>query len=335
MQILDRRVHLITGKGGVGRTSVTAGLALAIARRGKRVLALEIGDPEGGHSALGRTFGHDKLDETPRPVAPGVHACQLWAPTGHESFLRSVLPSVALVKAALRSKALQKFLVAAPSFHEMGIFYHLLSMLRARHGGPGSQEPQHEALLIDMPATGHALALTSLPDILLRLVPGGVIADAMREGQACINNPEETSAWIVTLPEQLPISESIELLDGLRETRVPVGGFLLNRYPDEPFDEDEGAALEERLAQGPLRGQRTWRRIQATRRSSERLHRSVDLPVFTLPEFSEPVERAVAKKMPTALLGESAPGVIPEAFAVRDHLAATFTGIFGALDGGS
>ena len=328
MQIFDRRVHLITGKGGVGRTSVTAGLALAIARGGKRVLALEIGDPEGGHSALGRMFGHDTLNEVPREVAPGLHACQLWAPSGHESFLRSVLPSGALVLAALRSKALQRFLVAAPSFHEMGIFYHLLSLLRARHGGHGSQAPKHEAIVIDMPATGHTLALTSLPDILLRLVPGGVIANAMREGQACLNDPAQTNAWIVTLPEQLPISEAIELLDGLHETRIPVGGFLLNRYPDEPFDDDERAALEARLALGPLRGLRSWRRIEATRRSSERLHRAVDLPVYTLAELSEPTG---VSTIVTAPLGDARPGAATGGFPVRDHLAASFA----ALSGGS
>ncbi len=77
-----------------------------------------------------------------------------------------------------------------------------------------------------MPATGHTLALTSLPEILLDALPDGPIPRYMREGQAYLNDPEKGLAWIVTLPELLPVTEALELIDGLRATRVTPAGVI-------------------------------------------------------------------------------------------------------------
>lgn len=279
MHFLDRRVLLISGKGGVGRTTVTAALARAAARRGKRVLVCEIGDPEGGPSAIGRLLGVEVGPE-PRPVEAGLDAAHLWARTGHELFLTSVLPGKALVKAALRSKAVGKFLTAAPSFHEMGVFYHLLTLLRARDRG----RPRYEMVVLDMPATGHTLALTGLPDILLRLMPTGPIAAALREGQAILNDPRQGAAWVVALPEQLPVTEAIELLGGLAETRMPAGGVLLNRMPADPFTAEERAAVDTWLAGRSAFGEIGFRRIEAADEAHRRLVEAVHGPVLTLPD---------------------------------------------------
>ncbi|MCA9557365.1 MAG: AAA family ATPase, partial [Myxococcales bacterium] len=117
VHFLERRIVLITGKGGVGRTTVSAALARAASATGKRVLLTELGDPEGGYSAIGRRFGREHVAPEPVVVAPNLRLNHLWARTGHELFLGNALPG-ALVRAAVRSKAVDKFLTAAPSFHE-------------------------------------------------------------------------------------------------------------------------------------------------------------------------------------------------------------------------
>ncbi len=284
MNVLNRRVVLVTGKGGVGRTTVAVALARVAAQAGKRVLLAEVGDPEGGYSPCGRHFGVEHLSEHPRPIGDGVLGAHLWARAGHESFLSTVLPAPPLVRAAVRSKSLSKFLIAAPSFHEMGVFYHLLTLLKAQRK---DGTPEHELIVIDMPATGHTLALTGLPDILLRLIPRGPIATAMREGQAFLNHPKSAAAWIVTLPEQLPVTESLELLDGLRETKVPAGAVVLNRFPRDPFTSEERAALDAVLHTQPMHGSMAFHRIATAAEQLERL-RGIDVPIMRLPEVAKP-----------------------------------------------
>jgi anion-transporting ArsA/GET3 family ATPase len=111
----------------------------------------------------------------------------------------------------------------------MGIFYHLLTWLRE----------DWQTIVVDMPATGHALGMTSLPDLGLGVLPRGPIAEALREGQAHLNQPSLCTSVIVTLPEQLPVTEALELAEGLQRTKVHVSGFAVNRVPQNPFNPKE------------------------------------------------------------------------------------------------
>lgn len=284
MDILSRRIHLVTGKGGVGKTEVAAALARAAAQQGRRVLLLDVGDSEAGESALGRLFGRAQLKIEPEQVAQRLWLGQLWAPSGHEGFLSSVLPKT-LVKGALRSKALRKFLEAAPSFYEMGLYYHLLMLLEARR--EKSAEPLYELLVLDMPATGHTLALTDLPNQLEALMPVGPIAKALARGRAYMNDARQAAAWVVTLPESLPVQEALELVEGLRETQVHPGGIFLNRLPEQPIDAAAHQLLTGWLDPQRHHGALALRRLAAVRESEAQLLARADVPVIALPENSE------------------------------------------------
>ena len=281
-ELIDKRIVLVTGKGGVGRTSITAALARIAADAGRRVLVTEIGEPGGDYSPLARLYGRDTLPAKPEQLEPGVCGSLLWSKAGHTRFLESVLPVPALVKAGMRSKALGRLLDAAPSFQEMGVFYHLLTLLKKQRP---DGEHEHELVILDMPATGHTLALTGLPSILLKILPTGPIADLLRQGQAMLNNPATGAACVVTLPETLPVSECLELLDGLRATRMPVGVVLVNRVINDPFTAEERAWLGPILASRPVVGAARFHSAAETERSLERLRRHARVPVCTLPEF--------------------------------------------------
>jgi len=299
MIFLDKRVHLITGKGGVGRTSVSVGMALAAAERGKRVLLTEIGDPEGGHSAVGAHFGRESLTDKPCVLAPGIEACHLWADTGHELFGRSLIPSGALIQSALRSRALRAFMVATPGVHELGLFYHLLELLEAKRPDGSFR---YEFVVVDMPATGHTMALATLPRAVLSLMPKGPIAAAMKRGQAFLNDVSTTAAWVVTLPERLPVSEALELLQGLRGTQVPVGGAILNRLSEDPFTEEERTALQHFLEKWPVMGEVAFGRVHKAAGERQRLERLSQTPVVTIPEAGDGAELDVCRAIARAFL---------------------------------
>ncbi|MGC6417545.1 MAG: ArsA family ATPase [Bradymonadia bacterium] len=282
MSFLNRRALLITGKGGVGRTSVATALGMGCARSGRRTLVLEVAYDDISESALGARFGFRDLNEAEKLVSPNLWIGRLNASAGHALFLRTILPSKTLINAALRSRAVSKFLMAAPSLHEMGVFYHLLTLLKRKRA---DGEDAYESIIIDMPATGHTLALTGLPTILGRLIPKGPIAKAMEEGQAILNNPALCAAWIVTLPEKLPVTEALELKQGLEDTQVPVGGIILNRMPTYDLDDVELRMLKDHLDAQETFGALSVSRAQAAHDVVDSIKVSAALPLMVFPEL--------------------------------------------------
>jgi anion-transporting ArsA/GET3 family ATPase len=282
--LLKKRVVLITGKGGVGRSSITAAAATLAQRQGVRVLVCEIGDDPADYSPLARHFGRERMPVSPQVIAPGVMGALLNARTGQELFLKSVLRSGTLARAALSSEALRRLLSAGPSFKEMGVFFQLLTYLREKRA---DGQPTHQLTLIDMPATGHTLSLTGLPELLLRLVPRGPIAAALREGQSYLNDPALAAAYVVAIAETLPVSECLELLEGLRKTAMPTGGVLMNRVPVDPFTTEERTALEEVIERvNPLGGEGFLKPVLA-RREIARLRANTTLPITLVHEFAQ------------------------------------------------
>ena len=232
--------------------SFPVALAHAAAQSGHRVLLAEVADAEGHRSAVAPYFGKDEIGEKPILLDKNILGCRLLATAGHEAFGRSIIPSGPLIRAALRSSALRKFMLAAPAFYELGLMYSLLKLLDAKDGRGKPLDPwHHHRHARDRP---HAGARRSAQTV-LRLVPRGPVATAMRAGQAYLNDPKATAAWIVTLPEHLPVTEAIELLEGLRRTSVPMGGVILNRFLPDPFTDEERAALGSVLSTIPMHGE--------------------------------------------------------------------------------
>lgn len=281
LELFNKRVVLITGKGGVGRSVVTAALARLAVKAGRRVLVTEIGEEGEDYSPLAKHFGRGRLPKSPEPLGENLMGAVLLARTGQELFLKSVVRSGTVARAALSSDALRRLLSAGPSFREMGVFFQLLTYLRQKRG----DEPEHQLILVDMPATGHALSLTGLPEQLLRLLPTGPIANSLREGQAYLNDPKLGAAWVVTLPETLPVSECLELIEGLKSTKMPVGGVVVNRVPIDPFTADERAALTPLVTQHGWLGRDLFHKPVLARREVARLCAATTLPTFTVPEL--------------------------------------------------
>ncbi|MFM2152025.1 MAG: hypothetical protein RL199_460 [Pseudomonadota bacterium] len=272
-RILDRRVVLVTGKGGVGKTTLTAALARLALRTGRRVLVGELGGEVTGPSPLRLALtGVDApLVDEPTSLEPGLDAVRVTAAAGHRDFLRGALPLGFLAERALRADVLQRFLNGAPGFAELGMLYRGLSLEREkRHGAP-----RWDVVLLDAPASGHALALATLPAVALRLISAGPIARALGEGLALLTDPARTCAVVATVPESLPVSEAMELVTGLEKAGVGVGGVVANLVPADPFSVEEHVLLEALVASGedPQAAVLGRRSVEALRRARAALAR--------------------------------------------------------------
>lgn len=283
--LLAKRTILVTGKGGVGKTTLAAALARIVAGSGRRVLVAELAPDGNVPSPLAEALGGARSGEEPVPIAPGIRSVLLTPSMGHRRFLHDTFPVKLIADTAMRSTAIRRFLTAAPAFGEMGVLYRMLDLMRQKRSD-GS--PEHEIAVVDLPATGHALAITQLPEVILKLIPGGPIGRAVREGLSILTDPRLTATLVVTLPESLPVSESLELVEGLSHNKVPLAAMVANRVPSDPFTKDERAEVDSLVAAaGPLLGVRALERLDRARAALERLEQTSRLPVFHLPELAE------------------------------------------------
>jgi anion-transporting ArsA/GET3 family ATPase len=258
LELVQRRLIIVTGKGGVGKSTFAAALGRALAQSGRRVLVTEIVPSPDTPSSLQGALGGPAPTEEPSLVAERLHVALLTPTSGHLRFLQDALPLRLLADAAMRSQALRKFLSAAPGFSDMGVMYRMLDLMQRVFP---SGEPMFETCIVDSPATGHALALAQIPEFLVRVIPAGPIARAAARGVKVLTDPAITGCVVVTLPETLPVTEALELEKGLASHRLAVSAIVVNRVPRDPFTPEERRALQQ-LLQAPVFGARELRRIE-------------------------------------------------------------------------
>lgn len=253
----------------MGRTTVARSLAVKLAKEGRKTLLAELEGDQDWASPLARPFGREGFGKNAEPVAQNLYGINISAEEGQRLFLKSWLKIPAISEAILANSGIRSFLEGAPAFREMGWFYRLLVEARK----------DYDAIVIDLPATGHLIGLAKLPDLLLGISSVGPIPDLFREGQSIIYDPQDSGAWIVTLPEALPATEALELAQELQSLKVPVQGILVNRAPVLPRPTQQFSDVWQKSAVGQELISE-FEAIQGLKNSG--------YPVFLLPEITDP-----------------------------------------------
>jgi anion-transporting ArsA/GET3 family ATPase len=221
--LLARRLLVITGKGGVGKTSVAGALGSCAARRGLETVVVEVTDPPVLPGLLG--VDDPPLDREPQELAPHLHWLRIDPLDALSEYLELQLPVRLLVRGVLRNAGFRRLLEAAPGWREL-ITLGKLWYLETRTDD--ASRPRWDLLIVDAPATGHGLSFLSVPGVVTDTVRLGPLRRHTEWVQALLRDPERTVVVPVTLPEELPIKETLELRERVRGLGLALGPLIAN-----------------------------------------------------------------------------------------------------------
>jgi hypothetical protein len=239
LPLTSQRLVVVTGKGGVGKTSVTAALARAAVAANRRVLAVEV-----GRGRLGTLLGAARGGLEPRSVSPGLAMSTVEPEDALGDFVHGVLRLRMLSRRLLESTSFQVLAAAAPGLPEFLVLQKLQTWLDARRFG----RRVYDLIVVDAPASGHSLPLLAAPRTLGALARLGPVGDTLRTVGATLADPATTLVCLVSTPEELAVRETIELHRELaRRLGLPVGPAIMNAVPPRRFvrgDEEQIARIE-------------------------------------------------------------------------------------------
>jgi len=299
--LLEHRLVIVTGKGGTGKTTVSATLALAAARAGLRALVIEMGPGE----------QIPRLLDPQAPLAgyagceilPGLRAMRIDPFEALAEYLGLQLGVRAIVDAVVRNKAFRQLMTASPGWRELitlGKIWHL-----AQLDAKDASGHRFDLIVVDAPATGHGVAFLDVPRVVISAVRAGPLRANAQRVERLLEDPDQTLVLPVALAEELPAREIAELTDRVRnEMSISIDRVIVNAvvgppFPDELPDLDEALArLDGDLALGALPPPRVLARCAHYLRSRHELNRrftaeiqeTTGLPIVELPRLPEGIQ---------------------------------------------
>ncbi len=225
--LLDRKLLFVTGKGGVGKTTVAAALALLAAERGKRTLVCEV-DAKGNLADFFET-GPIKFDE--REIAPRLYAMSMDTEASLKQYLNLQLKLPLVARVGPLARIFEFVAAAAPGVREIVTVGKLAWEIRERH---------YDLVVVDASASGHIVGQLAAPQAINELVQVGLVRQQTGWILDILGHPGITGLLIVATPEEMPVNETIELAARVeKETNVNLAGVIVNRVLPELFGRGE------------------------------------------------------------------------------------------------
>jgi anion-transporting ArsA/GET3 family ATPase len=290
--LLGRRLLFFTGKGGVGKSTVTAATALLAAEQGQRVLVVEADDK----GAIPGNFEQPSVGFEPREVYPGVCAMAMRTEDSLKEYLRLNLRVPVLGRLGPLARVLDFVATAAPGVKEILTVGKVCWEVRESIEG----RADWDLVVVDAAATGHIIGQLDAPRAIQELVSVGMVREQTDWMVELLSDHSVTSLNVVATPEEMPVNETIELVGRARaELLVPLGAVIVNRVLPELFThadentfealrgDDASAVLSSRVGSGTTAVLDAARLAVSLRRTRAvhlaELREAVELPMLYLP----------------------------------------------------
>jgi anion-transporting ArsA/GET3 family ATPase len=261
--ILARDLVFVTGKGGVGKTTVAAALALAAADAGRDAIVCEVG----GQSRIGPPLSSISID----PDAALV-----------EWIARNAGRAAAAILG--HSGTFEQLVAAAPGARELITLGKAWDLTRAG---------DERLVVVDAPASGHAVALLKAPSTYAQIVRAGPVGHQAASVREFFADPSASAIVLVSTPADLPVSETIELAGAIEDvTGRRVDAVIVNEVLPDRFADRDIAVLERHLRSDDPRlrtARHSWARAVTQREQLKRLHTASIAPLVELPFLFEAV----------------------------------------------
>ncbi len=275
-----RRLLVLTGKGGVGKTVLAAGLGAALAGCGLRVLLAEVRSPR----RIPPLFGVAASGNGPQVLADGLDWINFTPEAALEVYGMQLLKLRTVYRAVFEQQAVRRFLRVIPSLAEILMLGHLRDLV---------ERDAADVVVLDAPSTGPGALMLEAPQAVIETAPPGPLRDGAVWIRELLADERACAVNLVVLAEELPVSEAIDLYHRLRDqVSVPLGVTLANRIFPDPFAQVPAEALEEVTGLPQAAHLAAARRSYAKRLGLQagyldRLAAGVPLPVVRLPEVTD------------------------------------------------
>jgi anion-transporting ArsA/GET3 family ATPase len=301
--LLDRRLVFVTGKGGVGKSTVATALGLLGARRGLRTIVAELASQEQiRHAFEQRGSGLFRELE----LAPGLFTISIDPQQAMEEYLR--IKTGPLGQALGSSKLFQAFAMATPGMRELlsiGKVWELAQLQRRTRGAA-----PYDLVVVDAPASGHGVGILRTPRTFAEIARVGPIARQGRAIATTIADPSFTAIVAVATPEEMPVNEMLALRDALGQEGLELEAAVLNALYPARFGADQVAELDSALertasplARAALAGALSEHaRATSQREQRARLAEGLGVKLIELPFiFADHLDRAELERLADAL----------------------------------
>jgi anion-transporting ArsA/GET3 family ATPase len=224
--IFDKRLLIISGKGGVGKSTLCAAFALSASRLGKRVLIVEMDEKE----RISRLFGTPPVGYEGAFVHPNIFVRNLLPMLAMDEFVHTQVTVKTIARQILGSPIYRFFVAAAPGLKE---FVTLGKIMMIEKETERRGKLKYDIIIVDAPATGHGVAFLRVPFAAVDVLNVGWVKKQAEGIINLITDPARTSLNIVTLPEEMPVNETIELCGDVQDLlKIPIGYIIVNSvYP--------------------------------------------------------------------------------------------------------